>query len=378
MKMKKFLTMAAIAAICVPMLTACTDYENDNPTPPHVETPTVEGIFLINSGNSGDQIPGSLTYIGNDGSTTANAFATVNGRVLGNTPNDVLVYGSKLYIVVTGENTVEVVDKTTFKSIKQISTTELMGTDKGKQPRRMAAGGAYVYLSTFDGYVAAIDTTEYTAAKIYQVGSYPEGMACDNGNLYVANSDYGQGINPSISKINLETDEVTDFKNELIKNPTSLVCTNGNLYILDYGSYDASWNQIGAGVYCLKSGIVSKVADATMMAVDTNHNLIYTINAPYTVSGTTTTFNVYDINSGTTKTFITGEDIISPAAITVDPVKGDVYIASYKKNVDTGYPDYSANGYVNQYTAEGVFARQYEAGVGPTAFALNFSYVTLY
>ena len=337
--------MAAIAAICVPMLTACSDDENEQPNPPHVETPTVEGIFLINSGNSGDQIPGSLTYIGNDGSTTANAFATVNGRVLGNTPNDVLVYGSKLYIVVTGENTVEVVDKTTFKSIKQISTTELMGTDKGKQPRRLAAGGAYVYLSTFDGYVAAIDTTEYTAAKIYQVGSYPEGMACDNGNLYVANSDYGQGINPSISKINLETGEVTDFKNELIKNPTSLVCTNGNLYILDYGSYDASWNQIGA---------------------------------PYTVSGTTTTFNVYDINSGTTKTFITGEDIISPAAITVDPVKGDVYIASYKKNVDTGYPDYSANGYVNQYTAEGVFARQYEAGVGPTAFALNFSYVTLY
>lgn len=79
-----------------------------------------------------------------------------------------------------------------------------MGTDKGKQPRRLAAGGAYVYLSTFDGYVAAIDTTEYTAAKIYQVGSYPEGMACDNGNLYVANSDYGQGINPSISKSTLK------------------------------------------------------------------------------------------------------------------------------------------------------------------------------
>ena len=101
MKMKKFLTMAAIAAICVPMLTACSDDENEQPNPPHVETPTVEGIFLINSGNSGDQIPGSLTYIGNNGSTTANAFATVNGRVLGNTPNDVLVYGSKLYIVST-------------------------------------------------------------------------------------------------------------------------------------------------------------------------------------------------------------------------------------------------------------------------------------
>lgn len=377
MKMKKFLTMAAIAAICVPMLTACSDDEDGTSNVPPTESQLVEGIFLVNSGNSKNQIPGSLTYIGKDGSTTANAFATANGRVLGNTPNDVLVYGSKLYIVVTGENTVEVVDKTTLKSIKQISTTELMGADKGKQPRRLAAGGAHVYLSTFDGYVAAIDTTEYTATKIYQVGSYPEGMACDNGNLYVANSDYGQGINPSISKINLETGEVTDFKNELIKNPTSLVCTNGNLYILDYGSYDSSWNQIGAGVYCLKSGIVSKVADATMMAVDTNHNLIYTINAPYTVSGTTTTFNVYDINSGTTKTFITGKDLFSPAAITVNTTTGDVYIASYRESADTGFADYAANGYVNQYTSAGVFVKQYEAGVSPTAFALNFSNVSL-
>ena len=202
-------------------------------------------------------------------------------------------------------------------------------------------------------------------------------MACDNGNLYVANSDYGQGINPSISKINLETGEVTDFKNDLIKNPTSLVCNNGNLYILDYGDY-SSGNQVGAGVYCLKSGVVTKVTDATMMAVDTKHNLIYTINAPYTTPATTASFNVYDINAGTTKTFITGSDIFSAAAITVNPNTGDVYIASYKQNADTGYADYSANGYVNQYTSNGTFVKQYEAGVGPTAFALNYSTVKLY
>lgn len=378
MKIKKFLTIAAIAAVCIPVFTSCSDDENEQPNVPTTDSQLVEGIFLVNSGNSGSQIPGSLTYIGSDGNTIANAFATANGRVLGNTPNDVLVYGSKLYITVTGENTVEVVDKTTLKSIKQINTTELMGADKGKQPRRLAAAGKYVCLSTFDGYVAAIDTTDFTAANIYQVGSYPEGMACDNGNLYVANSDYGQGINPSISKINLETGEVTDFKNDLIKNPTSLVCNNGNLYILDYGSYDASWNQIGAGVYCLKSGVVTKVTDATMMAVDTKHNLIYTINAPYTTPATTASFNVYDINAGTTKTFITGSDIFSAAAITVNPNTGDVYIASYKQNADTGYADYSANGYVNQYTSNGTFVKQYEAGVGPTAFALKYSTVKLY
>ena len=65
--------------------------------------------------------------------------------------------------------------------------------------------------------------------------------------------------------------------------------------MLDYGSYDASWNQVGAGVYKIAGGEVTKVADATMMALDPQRGLIYTINAPYTSLGTTPTFNVYNI-----------------------------------------------------------------------------------
>ena len=363
--------MAAIAAISIPMLTSCSDDDNENPVPPCIETEITEGVFLVNSGNSGNQIPGSLTYISKDGGSTLNAFATANGRVLGNTPNDVIVYGSKLYIAVTGENTLEVVDKTTLKSIKQISTTELMGEDKGKSPRRLLSDGGHVYLSTFDGYVAAIDTTNFAATDIYQAVSYPEGMAIADGVLYVANSDYGQCINPSISRISLTDGSVEEKKDELINNPTSLAALGSGLYVLDYGSYDAAWNQVGAGVYRLTNGTVTKVADATMMAADHTHNLIYTINAPYTTPATPITYNVYDITTGENKTFITGDDIDSPAAITVDPVTGDVYIASYKTNPDTGYADYSGNGYVNKYDSEGNLIGQYETGVGPTAFVFN-------
>lgn len=368
--MKKYLFFIAVSMMAASVFTSCSDDENLEPTQEFSQF--TEGVFVVNSGNSGNQISGSLTYIGHDGRVGQNIFATANGRSLGQTPNDAIIHGDKLYIVVTGENTVEVVNKTTLKSIKQINTTELMGGDKGKNPRRLSALGRYVCVSTFDGYVAAIDTVDFSAANIYKVGSYPEGMAVNGENLYVANSDYGLCINPSISKINLTNGSVNEIKNELINNPTSLAALGSGLYILDYGSYDTSWNQVGAGVYRLTNGAITKITDATMMAVDNIHNLIYTINAPYTNPTTPITYNVYDITTSENKTFITGDDIDSPAAITVDPLTGDVYIASYKINPDTGFADYSGTGYVNKYDSEGNLIARYETGVGPTAFAFNY------
>ena len=371
--MKKFLSFAALAAMCVSTFTACSD--DDTPTPTPTPVTVTNGLFVINAGNSSAQIDGSLTFISKDGNVVQNAFSTANGRSLGNTPNDAIVHGSKLYIAVTGENTIEVIDRNTLKST-QISTTKLMGDDKGKQPRRLLAGGKYVFVSTFDGYVAQIDTTDYTLANIYQAGSYPEGMAGSGSTLYVANSDYGSGVNPSISAIDLNTGNSTELKNELVMNPTSLAAVGDNLYILDYGRYDENYNQQDAGVRLMHGGNVTKVVAATMMAVDAQRGLIYTVNAPYTYPATPVTYNVYNISTGENKTFISGDDIESPAAIAVDPANGDVYIMSYKMDYDTGFADYFTNGYVNQYTADGTFVKQYATGVGPTT--LVFNYYTMY
>lgn len=368
--MKKLLSIAAMAAMSVSMFTACSDDDNQTPNPTPVTV--TEGLYVVNSGNMSSNIPGSLTYIGNDGNVVQNAFKTANGTELGDTPNDALLYGSKLYVVASGSNVVWVVDRNSLKEIKMISTTELMGDDKGKNPRRLAAAGNNVYVSTFDGYVAAVDTTDYTMADCYQAGSYPEGMAVGNGKLYVANSDYGQGVNPSISEIDLNTGETTDRKDNLIMNPTSIVATGDALYVLDYGRYDANWNQTDAGVRKIQNGEVSIVADATLMAVDTQRGLIYTVNAPYSYPAIPVTYGVYDITTGQTTTFIEGKDIDSPAAIAVDPVTGDVFISSYRMNPDTGYADYFTYGYVNRYRADGTFVATYDTGVGPTAFAFNY------
>lgn len=371
--MRKFLSMFAIVALCGLAFVSCSDDDDTTPPPPPEPTPVTvtEGVFLLNSGNSANYVDGSLTYFGADGSTTPNAFSAANGRSLGLTPNDIITFGQKMYIVVTDENTIEVVDKNTLKSIKQIKTTDLMGTDRGTQPRHITAAGNHVYVSTFRGYVAAIDTVNFEMAAVYQVGSFPEGMAASGNSLYVVNSDYGNGVNPSISIIDLNTGNVIEQNDELIMNPTAIAEANGALYFLDYGKYDNNWNQTDAGVRKVANGEITKVADATMMAVNPTAGLIYTVNAPYSSAGVTITYNVYNTTTGELRTFIDGSGIDSPAAIGVDPVTGSVFIASYRMNADTGYADYAANGYVRVYNADGTFVREDEAGVGPIAFAFN-------
>lgn len=368
--MKKLLSIAAMAAISVSVFTACSDDGTPGPDPSPVNAG--EGVFVVNAGTMGN-IPGSLTFIGNDGGTLQDAFAKANNNMaLGDTPNDAIVYGSKLYIVVNGEHRVWVVDRRKLNVLKQISTTALMGSDKGTLPRRIVAAGGNVYISTFDGYIAAIDTTDYTMTACYAAGSYPEGMAVANGKLYVANSNLGQNKNPSISEIDLATGNATDHKDALITNPVSIATVGSAMYVLDSGWYDDNWAQHDAGIRKIENGTIEKLADATFMAADARNGLVYYVNSAYGAEGATVTYSVYDTRTGKTRQFITGDGVDSPAAIAVDPVNGDVYISSYRINPDTGYADYTADGYVNRYRADGTFVARYDAGVGPTALAFNY------
>lgn len=72
--------------------------------------------------NSGDWKTGNSSLTKYDSATGAveqNFFESQNGRSLGNTANDIIVYGSKMYIAVAGESTIEVVDLDA-KSLKQV------------------------------------------------------------------------------------------------------------------------------------------------------------------------------------------------------------------------------------------------------------------
>ena len=394
--MKRSVFSLVVMALGAALLTGCQIGNDDNNNDNNVDTGGIgmivseyvvtNGALIINNGSSYNGIDGSLTFLDYEtGEAKQNVYKSANGMSLGGTPNSIFVYGEKIYVAGSDENTVFVLNRKTFKQIEKISTTEEIGEAEGAGPRYITAYEDKVYVSTSGGYVCAIDTGDVNMPPYYydkyKVGSYPEGMAVSVKNnvpfLYVANSDFGNG-NGSISMINLTSGEVSEFKNEKIRYPKELAVVGDYIYVLDWGYYDENYVQKEAGVYLINGSSVQKIIpDATGMAV-AGYNIL-TYNAPYNSydSSKQATYSIYNIAYGTLNTFNLSRDssnpIVSPSAISIDPNTGYVMIASRRKNEETGYPDYAAPGFVNLYTGDGQYVRTYATGVEPHQITYIYS-----
>ena len=385
--MKKYLLGLAVLLMGTAVMTSCSD-DNDGPETYLQEYST--GAYVVNSGNMYNKIESSLTAIDYASSTaTQNVFKAANGRTLGDTANDGIVYGNKIYLAVDKENTIEVIDKTTKKSIKQINTTELLGKAEGAEPRHIIADGGKVYFTTYGGYVAAVDTTDFALQKKWQVGSYPEGLVIGKGNLYVANSNYGAG-GGNISCINLSNDNVETKNIEGVNNPTSIYYAAGLLYVLDNQYYDASWNAYGENslrTVEFAQGKSQKVADGNYAAcvttgaattartsVEKVRPHFFVLNAPY---GGTPSVSVFVAGITQPQPMTLSEMPVSPCGIFADPLNGHIFVLSYRLG-DSGYADYNGNGYVVEYDSTGQKLHEYETGVGSCAMFFDSAYKTAY
>ena len=385
--MKKYLLGLAVLLMGTAVMTSCSD-DNDGPETYLQEYST--GAYVVNSGNMRNKIESSLTAIDYASSTaTQNVFKAANGRTLGNIANDGIVYGNKIYLAVDKENTIEVIDKTTKKSIKQINTTELLGKAEGADPRHIIADGGKVYFTTYGGYVAAVDTTDFALQKKWQVGSYPEGLVIGKGNLYVANSNYGAG-GGNISCINLSNDNVETKNIEGVNNPTGIYYAAGLLYVLDNQYYDASFNAYGENslrTVEFAQGKSQKVADGNYAAcvttgaattartsVEKVRPYFFVLNAPYVG---TPSVSVLVAGSTQAQTMTLSEMPVSPCGIFADPLNGHIFVLSYRLG-DSGYADYNGNGYVVEYDSAGQKLHEYETGVGSCAMFFDSAYKTAY
>ena len=379
--MKKYLLSFAVLAMGMSLMTACND---DDDEPEKLPVDVSNGLFIVGSGNKSAGIDGNVSYIDYaKGTTVANIFQQANGKSVGKTANYITTYGSKLYIVVDGEATIWVCNKQTLKIEKQISTTALLGETDGVSPRAAIGYDGKLYFACYgastngnNGIVAAIDTINFAKQQTFSVGSYPNGVALLNGNLFVTNSDYGNNVKPSLSKIDLKSGNVTEIKDATITNPMEILTAGDAVYFLDYGTYDANWNQTGAGVRKVTvDGKVSKVVDGTSMCSDGKK--IYTVNAPYGGSGTN--YYIYDITTGSSKTWEPA-NIFSPALIAADPITGNIFVVSYQENPDKpGKVGYALPTFTNQYDAQGNFVKKFEnTATGAISFVFNtgVEYVT--
>ena len=378
MKTRDFLKLLVMMLAVPFVFAACSDDDDPLPVPTPEPTPIPDpepdysvpadqqGLFVFNGGNQGSSIDGSLSFINfSKQEVSNNVFAAKNNRSLGGTVQNGTVFKGALFIAVYGSKTIEVVDKLTLESIKQIATPS---TSDG--PRYVVADDTYVYASLYSGEVIRINPATNEIDATISVGPNPEEMVIANGFLYVVNSDglnYDNGYvnGKSVSKIDLSS--FTEVKKiEVGVNPTRIATDGTNVYALCNGDY-----------YTMPSTIYKIAPDDTTTDLNVeaawlavNDGKLYTISSVWTSDAdgnwyTIDAYSQYNLSDmSVLSTAFLGEDVVdAPAGIAFDAVGGKLYVSSYAK-VD-GFTSYSTAGYVNEYTLNGHLEKRYDAGVGP-------------
>lgn len=351
---KLFLICGAVALL----LSSC----DDKNTPDDIEKPVASGkseAYILTQGSYSDKIDGSFNVLDlESGAWQTDVFAKNNGRELGATPQCGVAYGGKIYLGMYESNTIEIIDRYTFKSVKQIS---LEGSEHGQEPRSMVAEKGKVYISMFDGKVARLDTLSQTIDASVKVGPNPEEMCLFNGKLYVPNSDgmnwadnYKNGTTVSVVSLQPFSNETTI---NVPLNPGVCVAARGNVYVLCKGNYF----DIPSMVYRIESdGSTTSIKGGNMLYASGDN--VYIIEANYDMSG-----NHYYIYDTLTKTIreqeVSGIDY--PNSIGIDRKEERILITANVWN--GGMPGYTLPTKLFVLDLDWKLVDWYELGVGESS-----------
>lgn len=345
-KMKKIkpIQWAYLLMGCVlPLFYASCDDMEDKPVTSTVEgqiteTGTAE-IYILSEGLFNLNNSSLTRYSFRTHQLKTNYFSTINKRGLGDTANDIALYGNKLYIVVNVSSTLEVVDFTTGQSIKQIP----MRTENGssRQPRHIAFHKDKAYVCSFDGTVARIDTTSLEIEATVKAGRNPESLCVQNEKLYVSNSgglDYteGIGVDNTVSVIDLAS--FTEIKKITVgPNPGCILPDSENfVYVATHGK-----NIVEGDYHLVKinshTDEVERVFDEKVMNFAIQGNVGYLYNYNYQTEDAS--IKMFNLQTGETirEHFITdGTQIHTPYGIHINPYSGNIYITEAYSYTVTG------------------------------------------
>lgn len=345
-KMRKIkpIQWACLLMGCVlPLFYASCDDMEDKPVTSTVEgqiteTGTAE-IYILSEGLFNLNNSSLTRYSFRTHQLKTNYFSTINKRGLGDTANDIALYGNKLYIVVNVSSTLEVVDFTTGQSIKQIP----MRTENGssRQPRHIAFHKDKAYVCSFDGTVARIDTTSLEIEATVKAGRNPESLCVQNEKLYVSNSgglDYSEGIGVDNTVSVIDLASFTEIKKITVgPNPGCILPDSENfVYVATHGK-----NIVEGDYHLVKinshTDEVERVFDEKVMNFAIQGNVGYLYNYNYQTEDAS--IKMFNLQTGETirEHFITdGTQIHTPYGIHINPYSGNIYITEAYSYTVTG------------------------------------------
>ena len=343
------LTLASLLTLTW-TFSSCT---NDDPNGPTI-CPTLEysGCFVVNQGNSSDNIAGSLTLLSlND---YIQELPLTDKSVLGDAPQNAVHLGYTLYVPCYSSSDlamISLVDATTIGRVK------LHG------PQHACTDGTYIYVTESDSTLARINPLNTADIKRIKLPGMPYACVYANGNIYInLGTPYGATtVGKSVAVVNTQAGRLT-AQIEVGENPYDqmTVDENGNIYTVCFGDYSAPevWQ-------ITHDGYAKKYADGSIIAA-AGHKL-FVINSVTDWSDwqnpiTTNSFKAYDVKTSTTlSTDIYKGEQKAPASPVCMKIatNGDIYVTA------DGAEGYSSRGKLYIYDSEGLFKAEYTTGVHP-------------
>lgn len=351
----KILSLCALGATTV--FVSCKDKSDDEKP----EVKIAKRVYILNEGNWGQNnstldayYPDSLTLC------KKKVFAAANGQGLGDTGQDLLAYGNRVYVSVWGSNYLAKLD-VNGKIVEKHEFT----ADEG-QPRQLAAKDGFIYVSTYADAVLKFDTTSLAASiGNVPVGSNPEGIAVAGNNLIVCNSTKDYVNDNRISVIDLATFTLKKNLETEFSNFQSAVAVGDSVYVTYYTpAYAVEMLNVDVA-----AGTVKRSGAATKMAV--YNDKLYCANSATVYDAdwnatTNTNFFVRDVKAGTDTEILdlTSTPELKTATVymfEIDPDNGDIYV---------GTTDYVTNGVIYRFGQDGKLITKFEtSGVSPNTAA---------
>lgn len=336
--MKKILLpLFAVAA-----LYSCSNTDDDTATIVDPNAKYLNGYFMTNEGNFGTP-NGSVSHLSTDLNTlTNNIFKSANAKDLGDVVQSLVVDGDYVFIIVNNSNTIEVVNKKTFKTVHTI-------TENVVSPRYAVVKNNKLYVTSAKKAVNVYDAKTFGFIKSIELNETAKNIVATTTYIYAVDDDaFSQSMVVEIIDPNTDTNTV----DLTFDNPIKGLATNGQfVYVLETNDTGSKISKIEGTT---KTTALNIAQAKTRYLVADDSNLYYTAGTGiYKTSEAITSegtklFDIVPNNDGFSMLY--GFNVLNK----------NIFVSDAK-----GFTD---KGVVTIYKEDGTIVKEYQTGMGPNGF----------
>ncbi len=320
---------------------------------------THHGILITNEGAYANN-NAELAFLDTENKTIYNQlFFTANQKSLGDVVQSIALINGYYYVVVNNSNKIVIIDPTTFKEIRTISSIQ--------SPRsilQVSATKAYVSC-LYHPRIYVIDLVSNTLIRTIAI-DHPntEQMLLKDGFCYVTNWDTASN---KVYKVNCVTDEIDEkIQIEGRASHGIVLDKDGNCWILSGNKYKSKASHLC--VYhpvthqMIRTLAFLPVEDPFRLTINHTRDTLYFIQVNY--DGGTTHNGLYKMSIHDTvlptKPFIQANLHSFFWAMGIDSTNQHIFLSDPK-----GFTQQST---IYEYTANGTLLHEYQTGVGANGF----------